>query len=69
MIVVPASNPITTPAVFTEAIEVVQLLQVPPLIASDKAVVAPKQIPVLPVIADVELTVMIRVTAQPAPNE
>ena len=65
----PASNPITTPVVFTEAIALALLLQAPPLVPSDKVVVAPRQIPVLPVIAAMGLTVMILVTAQPAPRE
>jgi len=69
IVAVPSSAPLTTPAGFTGAVVPALLLQVPPPVPSASAVVAPRQMPVLPVIADTGFTVMILVTAQPAPNE
>src|SRR5580704_13128122 len=66
---VPTNIPMTTPVAFTVATAVVPLLHVPPVAASERAVVVPKHIPILPVIADIGFTVIILVTAQPAPKE
>ena len=48
---VPAVTPVTTPVVaFTVAIEVLDDVHVPPLVASDKVLVPPTVVDVVPVI-------------------
>ena len=70
MVAVPADTPVTIPVPApTEAIEVLLLLHVPPLVASLSEVVSPTQTLLTPVIADgVGLTVSIIVVVQPAGN-
>ena len=67
MVDAPVARPVTIPVLkVTVAFAVLLLLQVPPLIPSDKAVVLPLQTPRLPVIAvgDV-LTESVLVAVQP----
>jgi len=52
---VPADKPVTNPPVFIVATEVAELLQVPPVVPSDKVVVAPMQMAVVPLIAGAAL--------------
>ena len=51
MVTLPLTTPVTTPAVFTVAKAVLLLLQVPPVIESNKLIVLPTQTAFEPVIA------------------
>jgi len=55
MVVVPADMPVTNPPVPMVATPVLLLVQLPPETLSDKVVVEPVQIVVVPVIADAGL--------------
>jgi len=55
------TRPLTEPMVATE---VVPLDQVPPVVALLSVVVVPRQIPKVPVIGDVEFTVIVFVATQ-----
>lgn len=70
MVVVPAAKPVTMPELLIEATEVLELVQVPPLIASLRVVLVPVQILVEPVTGSgVEIIVTILLAEQPPPNE
>ena len=71
MVSVPAVTPVTTPVLETTvAIELLLLLQSPPIVALFNAVVKPAQTAVVPVLAvDSVLTVKTFVDVQPAGNE
>ena len=73
---VPEPTPVTTPEALTVAIEVFELVQFPPVVASDRLVVAATQAESVPVIlagaVGTVLTVAIVVTVllpQPLPND
>ena len=71
MLTVPAETPVTTPVAETVAIEVDELLQVPPPVASLSVIVAPAQTVESPEItptAGVKLTVIAKV-AMAVPQE
>jgi hypothetical protein len=51
MVAVPADTPVTTPRLVTVATAVLLLAHVPPVVASERVVVLPVQIVVVPVIA------------------
>ena len=54
MVAVPTATPVTTPDVFTDATDVLLLLQVPPVVPSVSVVVAPLQTVAVPLIAPAE---------------
>ena len=66
---VPTETPVTTPVELTVATEGLLLLQVPPGVLSDSAMVEPTQTPEAPVIGDIEVlppvTVKVIVRKQP----
>ena len=70
MVVTPAVNPLTTPAVLTLAIDGVLLLQVPPEEAWLKVMVLPEQTEDGPVIAPIEVedVTLINATATAVPQ-
>ena len=67
MVAVPLLTPVTSPELLaTLATEMLLLVQVPPLVASESPNVAPWQTGVLPLIADgIVFTVIIAVATQP----
>ena len=69
MMAAPALIPVTTPRLSTEVLAL-PLLQVPPVVASARVVVAPGHTSSLPVIpAGGRLTVTVVAAVQPVPNE
>jgi len=62
MVAVPALTPLTTPVLLMVATAVLLLLQLPPETLSDRVVVEPLQIEVVPVIAAAELPVTVSVS-------
>ena len=75
MVAEPADTPVTTPEALMVATDVLLLLQVPPEVASDSAVVVPVHSVVVPVmmagVAGAALTIIVRVIKaepQPLPN-
>jgi len=68
MVVVPADMPVTNPPVPMVATPVLLLVQLPPETLSDKVVVEPVQIVVVPVIADAGLLTVTVVVLVMAPH-
>jgi len=69
MVDVPADKPLTVPVAFTLATVVLLLCQLPPPAPSERVVVEPTHMPVLPVIGDIGFTTTLFVATQVPPSE